>query len=459
MNSPRRIIPASLLALATVMTGPAMADASEAARIKELERKLERSMEMIEQLSSKISRIEQANTSARDNPSATQVAKIDALEKHVAEIGGSLSRRSGDDGLAVHGFADVSIGKSNENNVTFKGRKGAALGNFDLYLTPQFGDRVKALVELNFENDNDGNIGTDLERMQIGYTFNDLATAWFGRFHTPYGYWNTAFHHGAQIQTSVLRPRFLDFEDRGGILPAHTTGAWLTGTLGTSNGRVGYDAYLGNAPQINGTGIGSALSASNPGGFSNVANLGTYAGSGTLNMRQAGSTSNRSSIGFNTWIEPRAIDGLRLGVHGLRANVLDDTANGNLTRLNMIGGYFAYQAEPWEALGEYYKFRNQDLSGSTGSHDSWAGYAQLGYTQGKWTPYVRAERTKLDQTDNYFGVQANGRSYKRIATGLRYDVDPKAAIKLELNSTRKEDLGPNLSNKYPELRIQYAIRF
>lgn len=461
MNSYRRIIPAGVLALAAVMASPAQADSSDAARIKELERKLERSLELIEQLSTKISRIEQASTSTREAQSQVtqQVAKIDAIEKHVSELGSSMSRGSADNGLPIHGFADIGINKSGENNATFKGRKGATLGNFDLYLTPQFGDRVKALVELNFENSDDGNISADLERMQIGYSFSDVATAWFGRFHTPYGYWNTAFHHGAQIQTSVLRPRFLDFEDKGGILPAHTTGGWLTGALGTQNGRVGYDAYVGNAPQINGVAAGSTLASNNPSGFSNVVNAGTYAGSGTLNMRQGGSTSNRSSVGFNAWFEPKVVDGLRLGVHGLRANVIDDSANLNQTRLNMLGGYFAYLGEPWEALGEYYHFRNQDLSGSSGTHNSWAGYTQLGYNIGKWTPYARAERTKLDQGDNYFGVQANGRSYKRLAAGLRYDVDPKAALKFELNSTRKEDLGPNLNDKYPELRIQYAIRF
>jgi hypothetical protein len=414
-------------------------------------------MELIEQLSSKINKLE--TTSAASPAQDAQSAKLEALEKHVSEIGTSLSRRPADDGLAIHGFADVGAVKSGENNVMTKGRKGATLGNFDLYLAPQFSDRVKALVELNFETGEDGNIGTDLERMQIGYAFGDAGTAWLGRFHTPYGYWNTAFHHGAQIQTSIMRPRFLDFEDNGGILPAHTTGGWLTGTVGTERGRVGYDAYLGNAPQINGTAAGSALAAANPNGFSAIVNAGTYAGSGALNMRQAGSASHRSSMGFNAWFEPDAAYGLRLGLHGLRAEVLDDTANANRTRLNMFGGYFAYLAEPWEAMGEYYKFRNRDLSSTSGTHNSWAGYTQVGYNFGKWTPFARAERTKLDQTDNYFAVQSSGRSYRRVAVGLRYDVDPKAALKLEFASTRKEDLGPGISDKYPELRLQYAIRF
>lgn len=459
MTQSRRIIPACTLALLGALAGPALGQSSEAARIKELEKKLERSMELIEQLSSKINKIEQANSAAAaaQGKSAQQASKIEELERHVSEIGSSLSRRSSDDGLPVHGFADVGLVRDGENNVTSRGRKGAALGTFDLYLAPQFGDRVKALIELAFEADRDGGIATDLERLQVGYTFSDAATGWLGRFHTPFGYWNTAFHHGMQIQTSTTRPRFLDFEDKGGILLAHSTGVWFTGAIGAGGGKFGYDLYAANAPRIAGSTLGTALSTAHPGGFSAAVNAGTYAGTGTLNMRQSGSTSSPTSFGFNTWFEPRAVSDLRVGLHGLRAEVRDDLAN--MTQLRMFGGYFAYTGDPWEVMGEYYRFRNNDLTGATGVHASWAGFTQVGYTMGKWTPFGRIERTKLDQTDNYFGVQESGRSYRRTAAGVRFDVDPKAALKVEFMNTRKEDLGPGVSDRYNELRLQYSIRF
>lgn len=461
MNFFRGILPGLALVLATGLVAPVQAETPADAKIRELESKLDRSMVLIEQLSAKVSQLEQANAGVREvqTQSAQQSAQIEQIEKHVSEIGNSVSQRPDNTSLPIHGFADVGIVRSGEDNATFKGRKGATLGNFDLYLTPQFGDHVKSLVELVFEADRNGEGSADLERLQIGYTFSDAATAWLGRFHTPFGYWNTAFHHGAQIQISILRPRFLDFEDKGGILPDHTTGIWLTGGSGTGSGKLGYDVFVGNAPQINGVAVGSNLAAANPTGFSKAVNIGTYAGSGTLNMRQSGSTSHRTSTGVNAWFEPSAVDGLRLGLHGLRADVIDDAVIANNTLLNMFGGYFAYTAEPWEMMAEYYKFHNEDRSGGTGTHNSWASYAQIGYNINKWTPFARAERTKLDQTDNYFGVQENGRSYKRLAAGLRYDVDTKAALKVELDSTRKEALGPGLTDNYTELRFQYAIRF
>lgn len=441
MNPFHRLAPAvSVAVLLTSLTGTANAESAESARIRELERKLERSMEMIEKLSSKLNQIEQATGAARETQAkaAQQTEKIEALERQVSEMGSGLSRRSADDGLPIHGFADVGLLRSTENNSSFTGRKGAYLGTMSLYMTPQFTDRVKSLIELAFEADENGNLATDLERLQLGYSYSDAATAWLGRFHTPYGYWNTAFHHGAQIQTSLMRPRFLDFEDKGGILPAHTTGGWLTGKLRTGSGLVGYDLYAGNAPQI-----------TNAGG-----------GTGNLNMRMSGSTSYRTASGFNAWFEPRAVEGLRLGLHGMYAGgVIDDTPAANRTRLRISGAYAVYQPEQWEVMGEYYRFRNQDITGNTGSHSSWAGYAQVGYNFAQWTPYTRIERTKLDQADNYFSVQESGRSYRRAVIGLRYDLDPKAVIKVELNSTRKEDLAAGAIDNYRELRMQYAIRF
>ncbi|HEY6898164.1 MAG TPA: hypothetical protein VI279_12960 [Rhodocyclaceae bacterium] len=454
------VVPAASIALAIGSMGIAHAETTDTAKIRDLEKKLERSMELIDQLSKKLDQIERTNTAPRAAAaSPEQSAKIEQLEKSISEIGSSLSRRGDDSGLPVHGFADVGLAHSGENNATFKGRKGGTVGTFDLYLTPQFGSNVKSLVELNFEVDRDGGVGTDLERAQIGYTFSDSATGWMGRFHTPYGYWNTGFHHGAQIQTSINRPMFLDFEDKGGILPAHSTGLWLTGSMGGASGKFGYDAYVANAPQINGTASPSVLSGINPTDFNTNVNAGKYAGSGTLDMRMAGSTTNRNSVGFNAWFEPRSVDGLRLGAHGLRAEVVDDSADANRTRLNMLGGYLVYLSDPWEILGEYYGFRNQDLSGSTGTHSSWAAYGQVGYNIGKWTPFARAERTDLDQKDNYFAVQESGRSYKRFAVGVRYDVDPKAAIKVELDSTRKEDLGAGNNDTFTDARVQYSIRF
>jgi hypothetical protein len=462
MSSPFQSIRAGALAVMLACGGHAQAQTSANDRIQELEKKLERSMELIEQLSAKLEKIEKtAASSPAPSGSPQQAGKVEQLEKYVNELSSSIARRTADAGVPVHGFADVGLAQSRENNPTNKGRRGASLGTLDLYLTPQFGDRVKSLIELAFEVQDNGSLESDLERLQIGYTFGDAGTAWLGRFHTPYGYWNTAYHHGAQIQTSITRPRFLGFEDSGGILPAHTTGGWFNGSTLVNAGKIGYDVFLGNAPRIQGVttdGTQSALSRSNPNGFTAAVNTGRYAGTGTLNPRQGGTTNHANSVGFNAWFEPRSVDGLRLGLHGMDAKVEDSALLTNRTQLNMLGGYAAYLTDPWEIMSEYYQFNNRDLSGNTGKHNSWAAYAQVGYNYGLWTPYGRLERTRLDQKDNYFGVMASGRSYGRGVIGLRYDIDPKAALKFELSGTQKGDLGIR-PDTYSDARIQYSIRF
>lgn len=435
--------------------------ASDADSIKTLERKLERSMQLIEELSAKVKQLEQASATVRapQATAAAQPGKVEELEKQLNQLTSSLSRGSVDAGVPIHGFADVGLGRNGEDNVVAgKQRKGFTVGTFDLFMTPKLGDRVRSLVELAFEVEADGKVEADLERVQIGYAFNDAATGWMGRFHTPYGYWNTAFHHGAQIQTSITRPRFLEFEDFGGILPAHTTGVWLTGNLPLGAGKFGYDAYFGNSPAINATATGSTLSASNATGFSPKVNAGTYAGTGVLNMQMSGAGSHLPAAGYNVWYEPHALAGLRLGLHGLRASVEDNSADRNRTRLNMFGGYAVFSDERWELMGEYYRFRNQDISGSRGIFNSSAGYLQAGYNIGRITPFIRFESTRLNQQDNYFAVQRSGRSYQRQALGLRFDVDPKAALKFEYDRNRKADLGV-ASDSFSEARIQYSIRF
>ena len=124
--------------------------------------------------------------------------------------------------------------------------------------------------------------------------------------------------------------------------------------------------------------------------------------------------------------------------------------------MNMTGLYAFYESDHWENIAEFYRFNNRDISGATGTYNSNAGFAQVGYRVGKLTPYGRIERSKLDQNDLYFSGQENGFSYNRKAVGLKYDLDPRMAIKLELASTGFKDRDPRTGR---EALLQFAIRF
>jgi hypothetical protein len=445
-NRSRSWVGALLLAgLGHALVTYAAADDSD--RIAVLEQKLDQSLQLIRELSTRVHDLEaqatQGAPAAANKPSGTAAAvapapaaatqsdtaqRLAKVEQTVTQMAASAGQHAEDTGMPMHGFADVGVGN---HNAEFSRYQGADVGELDFFLTPRLGSRTRALFELNFEVGSDGSVGVDLERAQIGYQFGDSATVWLGRFHTPYGYYNTAFHHGQQIATSLRRPRFIEFEDHGGIMPAHTVGAWLTGSERVGGQRVTYDVYIGNSQRING---------------------------GTLDMNNAGNTHGSTIVGGNLGVLlSGALDGLKVGVDAFQTRIGDeDLAPSYVTQVKSYGTYAAYDTDSWEDIAEFHVFSNRDLTGHTGTHHSDAGFVQIGYRAGRYTPYARYERGAFQQSDHFFAAQTNGSSYYREALGLRFDVDLVSSLKLELAETRLTD---RVIGSYDEALLQYAIRF
>lgn len=377
--------------------------------------------------------------------------QIKALQNEIPQMADGMHHSLGSDGIPLHGFMDVGFATNTQGNPVAN-PKGFYVGSLSLYLSPDFGDNVKGLVEPHFEVNPQGGISTHIERLQIGYTFSDAATVWGGRFHTPYGYWNTAFHHGAQMQTSVFRPRFLDFEDSGGVLPAHTVGIWSMGKFKTDRGRLTYDAFVGNGPKIAG-----ADNLGNPA-------LQTL---GKLDPNNSGDNDHSALAGASVGYEfSDSMNGLRLVVHGMSGNIDTETKTPTMhyeTGLNVTGGSAVYITNDWEVMSEYYRFANKDKSGTSvtpgGTHKSWAGYFQAGRNFNDLTPYVRLERAVLNQQDMYFSSQKNGQSYSRQALGLRDNLNPNTALKLELLNSRFLPDAARTALAYRSLHVQYSVGF
>src|SRR5213082_3442282 len=443
----------------TLVTHAAAADSD---RIAALEQKLDQSLQLIGQLSARVHDLEAqaahgtpvatarragagaaapvaAAAAQPGTPAATQpgvpaatppdtAQRLARVEQTVSEMAASAGQHAEDLGMPMHGFADVGVGN---HNAEFPQYQGADIAELDFFLTPRLGSRTRALFELNFEVGPDGSVGVDLERAQIGYQFSDSATVWLGRFHTPYGYYNTAFHHGQQIATSLRRPRFLEFEDHGGVMPAHTVGGWLTGSERLGDEKLTYDLFIGNSQRL----TDGALEMNNPGNIRGSTIIGGNAG-----MLLSG-----------------ALDGLKVGVDAFQTRIEDqDLTPSPFTRVRSYGVYAAYDTDTWEDIGEFHVFDNHDLSGGTGSHHSDAGFLQIGYRAGRYTPYARYERGSFQQSDRYFAALRHGESYYRNALGVRFDVDLVSSVKLELAQTHFTD---RVVGSYDEALLQYAIRF
>ncbi len=436
--------------LCAAIAVPASAD-TQAELVQALQRRLEANARVIESLAARIADLERksAVAAAPTPPSSpvqtartTPALTLPELQESVTQLAENMSRRNGDGGLALHGFADVGAAWSSRRDPSRL--RGFNAGTLDLYLTPHFGGRVKGLAELVVKYGPDGGAAVDLERLQLGYTVSDAMTLWFGRFHTPYGLWNTAFHHGANLQTSISRPRFIEFEDKGGILPSHSVGVWASGKLALGAGKATYDAYLSNGPRI----------------VQRTLDFGAFTDHDANKM-----------LGVNLGYQAAgALNGLTLGVHGFGATAQAHDSAGavlNHTRLRMAGAYFGYDEHDWEVLGEAYHFANRNLSNGV-RHNSRLGFVQVGRTIAAWTPFVRIERSGLDPTDNYFRSQESGRSYRRSVLGVRVALDPKSSFKFELSDTQEratellDDSGavlPFAARSYRRAAFQYSVAF
>jgi len=377
---------AALLAASFVYPLACHGATADADRLTVLEQKLDQSLQMIRDLSARVHELEaqvaqqssqtpgphSGEPSGQTPPTvakADTTKRLEAVEQTVTQLASGAAQRSEDPGLPLHGFADVGVGN---HNATFPQYKLADVGSLDFFLAPRLGAHTRALFELNFEVGDTGNVGVDLERAQIGYQFADSATVWLGRFHTPYGYYNTAFHHGQQIATSLRRPRFLQFEDQGGVLPAHTVGAWLTGSERAGDEKLTYDLYVGNSQRIT---------------------------DGTLDMNNPGNTHGSTIVGGNLGLLLSGpLDGLKVGVHAFTTRIEDqDEAPLIISRVRTYGAYAAYDTDRWEHIAEFYLFSDYNLFGQEQTHRSEAGFVQFGYRAGPLTPYARYERAALEQ--------------------------------------------------------------
>jgi hypothetical protein len=448
----------SLLICSLVFAAPLALAEDAADRIRALEKRLEEGLKLIEKLSARVGELERSTAAAV--PSATQSARlpepasnaalvapqaesITALQEDVRQLSESVSRRNAFElGLPLHGFADVVADWSSSGDPAR--RRGFGAGTLDLYLTPQFGERVRSLIEIAIEYEPAGSGTIDLERLQLGYMVDERLTLWLGRFHSPYGIWNTAFHHGANLQTSISRPRFIDFEDKSGVLPDHSVGLWGSGGTPLGGGKVTYDLYVANGPKITDR---------------------------TLNPNSYADDGNGAMTGFNLGYQPgAAMSGLSFGVHGFAMRVSTYSPQAaTLARTNVrMGGFYAgYDGHDWEVIAEYYRFRNRDAESGV-RHNSTAWFAQVGRTFGQTTPYARYESASLDATDPFFATQRAGRSYTRLVLGARYALDSRASFKLELSSSRErgtvqlDEYGAPVfvdPARYRRAGFQYSIAF
>src|SRR6266849_2193747 len=150
--------------------------------------------------------------------------------------------------LHLSGFADIDFSAQNRS----EGPRGFSEGQFTLHLASALSPRVAFFGELTFTPRADAGTGNppatgfnaEVERAIIRFDQSDLLKVSFGRYHTPINWWNTAFHHGAWLQTTISRPEMTQFGGR--FIPVHFVGSLVEGSTPASGWNVSYQAGIGN---------------------------------------------------------------------------------------------------------------------------------------------------------------------------------------------------------------------
>ena len=141
--------------------------------------------------------------------------------------------------LQIRGFGDVDFSATDQKG----SNSGFNMGQLVLHLASPLSEKVSYFGEVSFTAQ-PGTYDLSVERSIIRYDYNDYFKISFGKYHTPIGYWNAAFHHGAWLQTTIGRPEMVKFG--GTFTPIHFVGMQAEGNIPSGGLGLGYNVGLGN---------------------------------------------------------------------------------------------------------------------------------------------------------------------------------------------------------------------
>jgi hypothetical protein len=326
--------------------------------------------------------------------------------------------------LKIAGFGDVDYSATDlhgpnggfQPQTLLGAHSGFEEGQFVLHLSSALSSKVSVFSELSLTARSDAGTGTppapgfnfELERLIVRYDLNDYFKLSFGRYHTPINYWNTAYHHGAWLQTTISRPEMIQFG--GSFLPVHFVGAQAEGALPAGGLNLNYNLGIGN-------GRGQVISRD--GDFGDINN-------------------NRAWLA-NVFVKPDFLYGLQVG-----GSVYRDEVNPigiPVAREWIESAHIAWVRETPEFIAEFANVTHEPVLGGVTSH-SQAAYAQLGYRLPGylklWKPYYRFEYIHVPVSDAIFHSLVP--SFSGSTLGVRYDISNFAAFKLEYRNYARRDL-------------------
>jgi len=311
----------------------------------------------------------------------------------------------------LSGLADDSDLDNNDNDF--------GLGLFAAIESGRFHFLVEALLAKEEQ---------EIERLQLGWRIGD-SKAWLGRFHNPIGYWNTQYHHGAYLQTSITRPSIAEFEDDGGVLPMHLAGLLIEGIKEQNNSGLGYALAIAAGPEL--------TDELEP-----------------LDVLSPGSGSHGLALTFNIYRQPIAYGPNQYGLFA-NYNEIPATDRGfDEIRQTMAGGYWNWESDPWRLIGSAFYVRNRLYQPNAKQTDDFvAAYFQADrYINDNWLVFGRAEKTFASDNDAYLALFPD-HTQEKILVGLRLNLFDRHALTLEVSENRGQE------DHYRKVMLQWAAMF
>lgn len=259
----------------------------------------------------------------------------------------------------------------------------------------------------------------DLERLQVGWHVLPGKTLWVGRFHNPLSFWNTQIHHGDFLQSSLSRPSVANYEDEHGPLPAHISGFLFESSRTAGDSEISYMAGLGIGPTFNLTLQPlDLLDPSKPGKIAASFRLGYHPEAG--NPDQFGAALGYARIPVVASIDPTI----------------------NEVRQTVFSTFLNFEQNKFHLIGELFVFDDRvSATANTTRYTTVSAYFQPEYKlgeSGRTTLYGRVETTLHAGQDKYMALLPEFSRHQQVA-GLRFDVTPSQAIKVEAARSHRQD--------------------
>jgi hypothetical protein len=393
---------------------------------------IEKLLARIDGLEKRVVELEKGNatTTAAAAPSPKAVSATQAMHQSHDQAPAPLAAAPEEapvyPSLKISGFGDIDFSATNLHSAAtgfgaqtlLQTHSGFEEGQFTLHLSSALSPKVTMFGEVTLTARSDAGTGSppaagfnaEVERLIIRYDLNDYFKASFGRFHTPINYWNTAFHHGQWLQTTISRPEMTQFG--GSFIPVHFVGSLVEGAAPAGGLNLNYAVGLGN-------GRGQVISRD--GDF------------GDVNNDRAWLT--------NVFIKPDALYGLQVGGSLYRDELNPLTAPA--AREWIESAHIVWQKETPEFIAEFANVGHQPVGGAVSSN-SQAFYVQTAYRlpwlQKLWKPYYRFEYIHVPKSDPIFSPVVP--TFHASTFGVRYDITTFAAFKFEYRSYVRRDGAP-----------------